>query len=531
MTVSDDEKTANIAREIARAIRAGDISTRQQVEQRKKQLCKRYNRDAPPSNSELLGHVPREHRRAVQPFLQKKPVRTLSGVAVVAVMTSPHPCPHGRCIPCPGGPPASAQSYTGREPAAQRAIHHDYDPYRQTAHRIRQLEAIGHPADKIHLIVMGGTFTARPYGYQRWFIHRCLDAMNGSDAGTLDEAQRRNEQAAHRCIGMTVETRPDWARLQHVDRILKMGATRIELGVQVLDDRVLHEMKRGHTVQDIQMATRICRDAGLKICYHVMPGLPGSSRERDDASFAAMFDDPSYRPDMLKIYPTLVVAPSELHRRWREGGYEPLSTEKATERIATWKTRVPPWVRIQRVQRDVPAQLIDAGVQKSNLRQLIHEYMAEHGQHCQCIRCREVGHRQYKHREAVGDVDLVRRRYRANGGVEHFLSMEDDSGVLVGYCRLRLPGRPHRPEIGGNDAIVRELKVSGPLVPLGREAGSDWQHRGYGHRLLKEAERIAADAGMDTLHVLSGIGAREYYHNQGYRRRGVYMARQLTENC
>ncbi len=527
MTTPDRAKKASIARDIARAIVQGDISSRQQIEQHKKRLCKRYGLDAPPANSELLEHVPAEHRQAARPLLQKKPVRTLSGVAVVAVMTSPHPCPHGRCVPCPGGPPQSAQSYTGREPAAQRAIHHDYDPYQQTAHRIQQLEVIGHPADKIHLIVMGGTFTARPLEYQRWFIRRCLDAMNDSDAATLDMAQRRNEQAPHRCIGMTVETRPDWARLQHVDRILDMGATRIELGVQILDDRVLSTMERGHTVQDIRAATRICRDAGLKICYHVMPGLPGSSRERDDASFAALFDDPSYRPDMLKIYPTLVVAPSELQRRWRQGNYEPLSTGEATQRIAAWKAATPPWVRIQRVQRDVPAQLIDAGVQKSNLRQLVHEYMEAHGQRCSCIRCREVGHRQYKQQTDTGDVDLVRRRYEANGGMEHFLSMEDENGALVGYCRLRFPGRPHRPEIEDGDALVRELKVTGPLVPLGREADGAWQHRGYGHRLLREAERIAADADMQALLVLSGVGARAYYRNQGYHRRGVYMARQL----
>jgi len=527
MTTPDRTKKAYIARDIARAIHAGDISSRRQIEQRKKHLCKKYGLDAPPSNSDLLEHVPAGHQHMVRPLLQKKPVRTLSGVAVVAVMTSPHPCPHGRCRPCPGGPPHSAQSYTGREPAALRAIHHDYDPYEQTVHRIRQLEAIGHPADKIHLIVMGGTFTARPFDYQRWFVRRCLDAMNGQDATTLAGAQQRNMQAGHRCIGMTVETRPDWARLQHVDRILDMGATRVELGAQILDDRVLHAMRRGHTVQDVRDATRICRDAGLKICYHLMPGLPGSTRQRDDASFATLFDDPAFRPDMLKIYPTLVVPSSELHEQWRQGDYQPLSTRMATERIAAWKATVPPWVRIQRVQRDVPAQLIDAGVRKSNLRQLVHTYMERQGQRCRCIRCREVGHRQYKDQATIGDISLVERRYRANDGREHFLSMEDENGVLVGYCRLRFPARPHRPEIGERDALIRELKVSGPLVPLGQEPDSAWQHRGYGRRLLETAEQLAADDGRDTLHVLSGIGVRPYYKTMGYRQRGVYMAKPL----
>ena len=526
MTIPD-QKRARIAREIARAIQTGEISSRQQIEQYKKRLCKRYGLDAPPSNSQLLEHIPTEQRRTVQPFLQKKPVRTLSGIAVVAVMTSPHPCPHGRCLPCPGGPPESAQSYTGREPAAQRAEQNEYDPWRQTAQRIQQLEAIGHPADKIHLIIMGGTFTARPFDYQRWFVRRCLDVMNDSDAATLNAAKRHNEQADHRCIGMTIETRPDWARLHHVDRILDMGATCIELGAQILDDRVLIAMRRGHTVEDIRAATRICRDAGLKVCYHVMPGLPVSSRQRDDTSFLAMFEDASFRPDMLKIYPTLVVAPSDLHRQWQLGDYQPLSTEEATELIADWKTHVPPYVRIQRVQRDVPAPLIEAGVTKSNLRQLVHDYMASHGQTCRCIRCREVGHQQYKHHVDIGDIELVQRRYAAGGGQEYFLSLEDENGILVGYCRLRFPGRPHRPEISEHDALVRELRVSGPLVPLGREPEDDWQHRGYGQRLLEQAEAIAGDAGMDAVLVLSGIGVKEYYEKRGYERRGVYMARQL----
>jgi len=520
-------KTAHIARDIARAIHRGDIIAREQVEQHKKRLCKRYGLDAPPANSELLKHIPDSHRREALPLLQKKPVRTLSGIAVVAVMTSPYPCPHGRCIPCPGGPPQSAQSYTGREPAAQRAINHGYDPYRQTLHRIRQLEAIGHPVDKIHLVVMGGTFTARPFDFQRWFVHRCLDAMNDRASPSLEIAMRRNEHASYRCIGLTVETRPDWARLHHIDRTLSMGATRVELGVQILDDRVLHIMRRGHTVTDVRAATRICRDAGLKICYHLMPGLPGSDRERDDASFDMVFDDPAFRPDMLKIYPTLVVAPSELHEQWRQGDYEPLTTRQATEQIAAWKTRVPSWVRIQRVQRDVPAPLIDAGVQKSNLRQLVHAYMEHHGQVCRCIRCREVGHRQYKQQADIGELALRQRRYRASMGTEYYLSMEDEHGALAGYCRLRFPGRAWHPDVGDHDALVRELRVSGPLVPLGRHSRDDWQHHGYGKQLLEEAEHVAADAGMDALLVLSGIGAREYYEKRGYERRGIYMAKEL----
>ncbi len=528
MNDCEEEKIKKLAGKILEAINEGKITGRKSLEKFKKEFCKKYGLARMPTNADIHSHIPGGQKQEIDAILQKKPVRTLSGVAIVAVMTSPYECPHGRCIPCPGGPPFSAQSYTGKEPAAQRAIMYNYDPFEQTAGRIKQLEIVGHPTDKIELIIMGGTFTARDFDYQEWFVKRCYDAMNEKRTTTLEDAEVLNEKAKYRCTGMTVETRPDWCRLHHVDRILGMGATRIELGAQILNDRVLYEIRRGHTVSDTTDATRISKDAGLKVCYHIMPGLPGSGRDDDVESFKRMFEDEKFKPDMLKIYPTLVVNPSLLYEKWKRGKYKPLDTNDAIDLIAEMKRYVPEWVRIQRVERDIPANLIDAGIKKSNLRQLVLKRMENEGRKCRCIRCREVGHRQYKDNVCIGKVEIVKRDYKASAGKEIFISIEDGKNdVIVGYCRLRFPFMPHRHEIGANDALVRELRVSGPLVPIGKKAYQEWQHRGYGRQLLGEAENAARDAGKEKILVLSGVGTREYYRRLGYKKDGVYMSKNL----
>ncbi len=509
-----------VAKKIAEKIEKGEIENKHDLLKYKKIFSREYGLERIPSDSEILAEIEGGEENIIK-ILQRKPVRTISGVAVVAVMTSPHPCPHGRCIPCPGGPPYSPQSYTGREPAALRAARNNFDPYLQVRDRLKQLEIIGHPTDKIDMIIMGGTFLARDLFYQEWFVKRCYDALNGKNAENLEEAKEWNEGAKHRCIGLTVETRPDWCRLQHVEKMLEMGATRVEIGAQILDDEVLYMMKRGHTVDDTIMATQIARDAGLKICYHIMPGLPGSDYERDMESFKKIFTDERFRPDMLKIYPTLVVKPSALYEMWKRGEYEPLDEEKAVDLIAEMKEYVPEWVRIQRIERDIPSNLIDAGIKKSNLRQIVQERMREKGTKCRCIRCREVGHLGI---DAGDDFRLRRREYVANGGREIFLSFESRE-AMAAYCRLRIPYKPFF--FGEECAIVRELKVHGPMVEIGRKKEGKWQHRGYGKMLMEEAEREARRFHKEKLLVLSGVGAREYYRKMGYRREGFYMAKEL----
>jgi len=510
-----------IAELIANEIENGKIKNKEDLLKYKKFLARLYKLKKIPSDAEILNYIGKERRKKVINILQRKPVRTLSGVAIIAVMSSPYPCPHGKCVPCPGGPPYTPQSYTGKEPAALRAARNKFNPYMQVKERLRQLEAIGHPTDKIDMIIMGGTFPARDLFYQEWFVKRCYDALNGKEAESLEEAKRLNEEATHRCIGLTIETRPDWCRMWHIDEMLNLGATRVELGVQILDDKVLEEMKRGHTTHDTILATQLAKDAGLKICYHIMPGLPGSNYENDLLSFQKIFRDERFRPDMLKIYPTLVVKSSALYKKWKAGDYEPLKEEEAIQLIAEMKKYVPEWVRIQRIERDIPSYMIEEGIKKSNLRQLIHKKMEEMGIECRCIRCREIGHK----RAAKYDFELKKREYIASSGREIFLSIENED-VIVAYCRLRIPFKPHRPE-AQNAAIIRELKVHGAMVEIGKRDSTKWQHRGYGKILIEEAEKIAMKYKKEKLLVLSGIGAKPYYRKLGYIENGMYMAIQI----
>ncbi len=507
-------------RSIVEAILAGAIRDEAALERAKRDLSSQLGLASLPSNADILGQARAGEREALK-MLIRKPTRTLSGVAVIAAMTSPARCPHGTCVPCPGGiANLSPQSYTGREPAALRAGQHGFDPYDQVMARLAQLDEIGHPLDKSELIIMGGTMTSRPLGYQSWFVKRCLQAMNDFPARqgcsgwmSFEDVARANESASVRNIGTTFETRPDWCRPQDIEVMLRLGATKVELGVQSLDDDILVRMKRGHTVEDAAHASRLLREAGLKVGFHMMPGLPGSSQENDLAIFRRLFSDHRFRPDYLKIYPTLVIEGTELFRQYQRGEYSPLGDDDAAELVSRIKEILPRYVRLQRVQRDIPSPLIVAGVRRSNLRQLARQRLEERGGSCQCIRCREAGLRGV----AQAEPRLVHESYTASGGREHFLSFESEEDVLLGFLRLRL----------SSSARVRELHVYGPLVPIGsRKEG--WQHRGYGARLLEEGERLAREEGYPQIEVTSGIGARGYYRRLGYELSGPYMRKRLA---
>jgi len=500
-------------------------------------LCKKYKLNCVPPDSEVIANLPydlpEKEKEKLFSILRKKPMRTISGVAVVAVMTSPDICPHGKCIPCPGGPELDTpQSYTGHEPAALRAAYNEFDPFMQTTNRIKQLKAIGHPVDKIDLILMGGTFTSRLPSYMHWFVKRCFDGLNQKTAKTFEQAKRINESASSRCIGLTVETRPDWFRLQHVDYVLNLGATRVELGVQTVYDYILHDIHRGHTVSDTIATTRIAKDAGFKVCYHMMPGLPGSNEEKDIDSFKTIFENSDFRPDMIKIYPTLTVKGTELYDLWKKGFYNPLTNDDAVKLIAKIKTFVPKWVRIQRIQRDIPANLIDAGVNKSNLRQLVENEMQNSGQNCLCIRCREIGHKLLKEDIKIdqNQIDLEIIKYEANEGTEIFLSfIGKENNGLIGYLRLRDIINPHRYELVSNPCMmIRELKVLGRELSIGKRSQEGWQHRGFGKELIEEAVRICSEEfDKKYLFVLSGIGVKPYYRKLGFIDRGAYLFKKL----
>ena len=500
-----------IGRRIIGMMLSGKITSREQLQKVKLKLSGEYGLPSVIQNSSILAAASPEERAAVEPLLVRKPVRTMSGVAVVAVMTSPHPCPHGKCSYCPGGTD-SPQSYTGKEPAARRASRNEYDPFLQVRDRIEQLEAIGHRTDKIDLIVMGGTFTSRDPEYQEWFVRRCFDAMNDSESRTIEEAKVMNETSEHRCIGLTVETRPDVFTKDQIDRAMRLGATRVELGVQILDDEILQAVERGHGTAEIIRATRESKDAGLKVCYHIMPGLPGSDPDKDMRSFKKMFDDPDYRPDMLKIYTTLVIEGTKLYDMWKAGGYTPYDVDTAVDLISNMKSIVPEYVRIQRIQRDIPAPQISAGILKSNVRELVADEMQRRGKECRCIRCREAGHRGI----SMDDPERMTIRtmeYEASGGKELFISMEYEDSI-AGYVRLR---------ISGSTASVRELKVFGKMAPIGAEG--DWQHRGIGKELMDIAERTARENNADEIRITSGAGVRGYYRSMGYEEKEPYMVK------
>ncbi len=464
--------------------------------------------------------------------LGRKPSRILSGVAPVAIMTKPYPCPHGKCIYCPGGPEFDTpQSYIGEEPALMRAVRAGYDPYEQVRVRLRQYEILGYFPSKVDLVIMGGTFPAMPLDYQEWFITMALEAMNRYPEPkpgkwvSLEDAQKRNEVANVRCIGLTIETRPDWARERHADWMLYLGATRVELGVQSIYDDVLEIVRRGHGVRETVEATRILKDSGFKIVYHIMPGLPGSDPDRDLEMFKEIFSNPDFRPDYLKIYPTLVIKGTVLYSWWREGRYKPLSDEEAIELISEMYRYIPKYVRVIRVQRDVPAPIIEAGPRKGNLRELVEKRCIEKGICIREIRYREVGRQLWRYCKLPDpeNTRITRYTYEASGGVEEFLAVEDTvNDILVGFLRLRIPSeKAHRREIDSHTAIVRELHIYGPMVQLGKKPHPlfEWQHRGWGRRLLAEAERIALEEyGCRKILVLSGIGVREYYRRLGYYR-------------
>ncbi len=511
-----------------------DRPTREDVNRIKLEVCKTHHSSTIPLNSEILQHLSENTLTRLKPLLVSKQVRSISGVTTIAVMPKPYGCPHGKCTYCPGGPEVGVpRAYTGKEPAVMRALETKYDPYRQVTSRISQLEAIGHVPNKVELILVGGTFPFMPRDYQEDFVRQCLDALNGVESRTLDEAKKIAETSTRRNVGITIETRPDWSRKPHVDHMLGMGVTRVEIGVQTLYDDVYQRIHRDHTVADVVEATRTLKDSGLKVGYHMMLGLPGCDYRRDLDAFRRIFEDPDFKPDMLKIYPCLVTPGTQLYDEWERGEYKPYSTGESARLIADVKEFIPEWVRIMRIQREIPADGIADGVKHGNLRQLVQNELLKRDIRCRCIRCREVGHA-YLNERATGvpqHVELKTTVYQASGGTELFLSYEDlEQNLLIGYLRLRIPGdRPHRPEIANqNAAIVRELHVFGQTVPVGDRLDQAFQHKGFGSRLLKEAERVAFEEfDRKKMLVISALGTKSYYARFDYQHDGPYVSKAL----
>ena len=509
--------------------------SKQVINRIKNKVSAKYKLAKTPRNADILQVTIPEEAEILRPFLQKRPVRTISGVAVVAAMTAPHDCPHGKCAYCPGGPEQGVpQSYTGHEPATMRGLQNDFDPYRQVESRLAQLSAIGHSTNKVELIVMGGDWCSKPQEYQEFFVKGCLDAMNRSVSTDIEAAKKLNETAEVRNVGLTFETRPDWVTQESINHMLKLGATRVEIGVQTLSDEILRKVERGHGVEETARATKLLRDSGLKVCYHIMPGLPGATMESDLSTFRELFTDARFRPDMLKIYPTIVVKNTKLYDWWKSNDYAPYTTDQIVSVLSEAISKMPEYVRIQRMQRDIPLHQIEAGLNKGHLRELVHQMMRSKGWRNPTIRYREIGHFQMRSDLEVSpeNIRLVRRDYEASDGTEVFLSLEDSNlDVVFGFLRLRNPSSDSfRPEINENPSvIIRELRVYGPVVDIGKRDYDAWQHLGLGEKLMAEAEKIgSADFNATRILVNSGIGVREYYRALGYLDKGPYLFKTLT---
>lgn len=541
--------------------------TERQLAALKRELSVKHNAVSIPTNIHILLEADEKDLHLLSKKLLTKPTRSISGVSPIAIMTAPSNCPHGKCTFCPGGINSPwgdvPQSYTGHEPATMRGIRNKYDAYLMVFNRLEQYVLLGHSIDKVELIVMGGTFPATPHEYQEEFVRDAFKAMNDfsefffkknriqfikfkkffelpgdikdtertsrvqekvlnlklNHKTSLEREQERNETAKVRCVALCIETKPDWGFREHGNEMLRQGCTRVELGIESVYDDVLKEVHRGHTVADSKKSIRELRDLGFKINFHYMPGLPLTDKNRDLAGMKELFDDPDYRPDMIKFYPCMVGPGTALYHQWKQGKFKPLSAEEAAERLIPIKEYTPEYCRIQRIQRDVPTKYWEAGVEKTNLRQFIHE---NYKVTCRCIRCREPKGRNVNWKK----VSLKIIPYDASQGQEFFIAAEDaENDIIIGFCRLRFPSQCLRPEITATSALIRELHVYGTATALGEEGAA--QHKGWGKKLLEKAEAIARKNGKEKIVVISGVGVREYYRKLGYVNEGPYMTRRI----
>mmetsp|Transcript_12250 Transcript_12250/g.18556 ORF Transcript_12250/g.18556 Transcript_12250/m.18556 type:complete len:547 (+) Transcript_12250:39-1679(+) len=530
-----------VAEVVSALIVAYDAQVSINLSKIKGEVAKKHKLAYIPKLVDIIAAIPANYKAKLLPYVKAKPIRTASGVAVVAVMSKPHRCPHiamtgNVCVYCPGGPDSdfeySTQAYTGYEPTSMRAIRARYHPYSQTRGRVDQLRRLGHSVDKVEFIVMGGTFMSLDATYKDFFIRNLHDALSGHHSTSVEEAIAFSEQSRTRCIGITIETRPDYCLKPHLNEMLSYGCTRIEIGVQSIYEDVARDTNRGHTVAAVCHSFQLAKDCGFKVVSHMMPDLPNMGRERDLDGFREYFENPAFRSDGLKIYPTLVIRGTGLYELWKTGNYKNYTPDELVDVIAQILSMVPPWTRVYRIQRDIPMPLVTSGVDHGNLRELSLNRMEELDLQCRDVRTREVGIKQIHQRINPNQIELIRRDYSGNGGWETFLSYEDPiSDILVGLLRLRkCSDVAFRPEIiNKRCSIVRELHVYGSAVPVQARDPTKFQHQGFGTLLMEEAERIAREEHCsEKILVISGVGTRHYYRKLGYELEGPYMAKMLN---
>ncbi|KAG9318741.1 histone acetyltransferase ELP3 [Chiua virens] len=499
--------TSAIAAEL---IKSHDANETVSLNELRAKMSKKFGFGGVPRLVDIISAIPDDYKKALLPKLRARPIRTASGIAVVAVMCKPHRCPHiamtgNICVYCPGGPDSdfdySTQSYTGYEPTSMRAIRARYDPYEQTRGRVEQLKALGHSVDKVEFIIMGGTFMSMPEDYRTKFIAQLHNALSGFTGLDVDEAVHYSEQSKSKAIGITIETRPDYCLRPH----LRQSDASLRL----------HSSRDRSTFRAVSESFHLAKDAGFKVVAHMMPDLPNVGLERDLEQFKEYFENPAFRSDGLKIYPTLVIRGTGLYELWRTGRYKNYTPNVLVDVVARILALVPPWTRVYRVQRDIPLPLVTSGCENSgNLRELALNRMKDFGAECRDVRFREVGIHEIHHKVRPESVELLRRDYTANGGWETFLSYEDpEQDILVGLLRLRKCSDEgtFRPE------LVRKEGRGGRV-----------EHR-FGTLLMEEAERIAREEhGSVKLAVISGVGTRDYYRKLGYELDGPYMSKSLV---
>mgnify|MGYP001566366677 CR=1 FL=1 len=652
------ENFKQVCIEILDEINKKEPKTQHQLNQIKLKILNKYKANKKinyiPKNADIYFAASEEERAKFKELLALKPVRTISGVAPIALMSEPYPCPHtmkgiGPCTYCPGGPGSMfgnvPQSYTGKEPSTRRAIRNNYDPYFIVFNRLEHYVAMGKVPDKAEIIIQGGTFTFFPKAYQEYFVKYALKAMNdfsklffGTNGNldilkfkkffelprvlneednrikmiqkkllhiknldlndfkikkkveelffddnfnddflnindkmnnalgeiknynlnknnfnenpnmtaikniqqklkneynknlTLKQIQKENETSFIRCIGLTIETKSDFGKLYHGNLMLELGCTRVEIGIQSIYDNVLEVTNRGNTTADNIESIRILKDLGFKINCHYMPGLPLTTVEMDLNGLKQLFANPDYRPDMLKVYPCMVMIGTKLYEDWKSGKFTPLTTKEAADIIAEAKRFVPKWCRIMRVQRDIPTFATSAGVDKTNLRQYVEKICEERNIKCRCIRCREIGFYLKNNNKKINfkNIQTTITDYEASNGKEFFIAAEDLSNdILFGYCRLRFPSQSLRQEITKDSVLIRELHVYSSAVQIGKKSDESFQHKGIGKRLMAKAEEIAKQNGKNKVAVLAGIGAREYFRKIGYGIENAYMVKKI----
>jgi elongator complex protein 3 len=455
----------------------------------------------------------------------RKPTKTIAGVTPIAVMCEPRPCSHGVCRYCPVF--NVPQSYTPSSPPVLRAERSKYDSFKQIQSRLKAFELMNHPRDKIEIIILGGTFLDYPISYQYKFVKGIYDALNGYKAKTLELAKKANEKAKHRCVALCIETRPDFAGEKEILRALDFGCTRMEIGVQILDDEIYKKINRAHTVQDVVDATKNLKQAGFKIGYHIMPGLPGATPEKDLKLFKKVFSDEHFRPDQLKIYPTQVMKNSGLEKDFIKGKFKPYTLAQTESILIEMFKIIPEYCRTMRVMRQFSPQHIVAGTTRISLRKDLDEILRKKQIPIKEIRFREIGFALQHNKNINPNYEIKVLEYSASEGKEYFLQAVNKDNILFGLLRLRIPQEQPFLQVLKNASIVRELHVYGQALEIGKKSNSLGQHSGIGKKLMKKAEEISLNSGKNKIAVISGVGVRNYYRKIGYKLSQNYMVKKL----